>query len=139
MSPFDKSQQGEIYELFYNDSRENLLLLEKQIQNLEQDYFDKEALTELFRILHSLKGSSGTVGLVSFEKFFHSFESLVSNIQENRVSINKEIIDLFYESIDIIDESLKNFYGKNKNIFVSTFYDTDFGIIVCLGTVCKKS
>jgi two-component system chemotaxis sensor kinase CheA len=119
MSPFDKSQQGEMYELFYNDSRENLLLLEKQIQNLEQDYFDKEAVTELFRILHSLKGSSGTVGLVSFEKFFHSFESLVSKIQDNRVSINKEIIDLLYESIDIIDESLKNFNGKKpfeKNI-----------------------
>ena len=87
MSQLNKSQQGEMYELFYNDSRENLLLLEKQIQNLEQDYFDKEALTELFRILHSLKGSSGTVGLISFEKFFHSFESLtIKNASEFRIT-----------------------------------------------------
>ena len=74
MSPFTKKEMKEMKEMFINESQDNIIQLEAQIRNLEQDFNDNLALIEMYRIIHSFKGSSGTVGITQLEKFFHRYE-----------------------------------------------------------------
>ncbi|MHA1729005.1 MAG: chemotaxis protein CheA [Promethearchaeota archaeon] len=113
--PFTKEEIEEMKDLFIEDSYENLQSLEKQLEILEKDKNDNMALVEYYRINHSFKGMAGTTGLVEFEKFFHKNETLISAIQDKKVTINKEIIDIFYETIDVIEKDLE-LLKKNQSI-----------------------
>ncbi|MCP4761717.1 MAG: hypothetical protein GY870_08045, partial [archaeon] len=113
MAPFSESELQEMKELFIEDGYENLHLMEEQIQILEKDPKDNVALVDFYRINHSFKGMAGTTGLVVFEKFFHNYETLISAIQDKKVQINKEIIDLFFTTLDVIEENL-GLVKKNK-------------------------
>jgi two-component system, chemotaxis family, sensor kinase CheA len=107
MTPYNKEEINEMKKMFLDEGMENIQQLETQIQSLEIDYDDSQALVEIFRLFHSFKGMAGTIGLRDFEKVSHSFESLVSKIQDKKLDLNKNIIDLFFESIDVIDQSLQ--------------------------------
>jgi two-component system chemotaxis sensor kinase CheA len=114
MAPFTKKEMKEMKEMFISESQENTIQLETQIRNLEQDFKDNLALIEVYRIIHSFKGSSGTIGITPLEKFFHRYESFISSIQNEKLSINKEIIDLFYDSLDLIDLIIKEILNNES-------------------------
>lgn len=106
MAPFTKAEIQEMTEIFLEEGFESLELFEKNIRILEEDYKDKKVLIDLHRIAHSFKGMAGTTGLIAFEKFFHEYESFLTNLQDGMLSVTKEIVDLFYDSLDIIEENL---------------------------------
>jgi two-component system chemotaxis sensor kinase CheA len=122
MSPFTKKEMKEMKEMFINESQENIIQLEAQIRNLEQDFNDNLALIEMYRIIHSFKGSSGTVGITQLEKFFHRYESFISSIQNEKIKINKEIIDIFYESLDLIELIISEI-RNNESLSISKMDD----------------
>ena len=96
MAPFSKNEIKEMLNMFLSEGKENLQIMEQQIQSLEKEPNNNYALLELYRIVHSFKGMAGTVGLPEFEKFFHTYEGLISLIQEKKISSNNEKIDLFF-------------------------------------------
>lgn len=57
--------------------------LEQLLLELESNGFELERVRELFRRLHSLKGSGGTYGLHIFSDVCHPFEDLISSLLEN--------------------------------------------------------
>lgn len=110
-----EKEAEEMKKIFLDESDENLNNLEKFIKNVEKNHSDSLSLMEIYRILHNFKGVSGTIGIIEFEKFFHTYESLVSLIQEKKVEITQEIIDLFFESMDVISNAL-GYYRDNKDL-----------------------
>ena len=64
--------------LFLDEFAQNLETLESQIQTLENDTNDQSALTEIYRLLHTYKGTCATMGYGKLEQFFHNFESVIS-------------------------------------------------------------
>lgn len=133
MAPFSKNEIKEMLNMFLSEGKENLQIMEQQIQSLEKDPNNNYALLELYRIVHSFKGMAGTVGLPEFEKFFHTYEGLISLIQERKISINNEKIDLFFEILDILDISL-NKLEENKD--TKSIFD---GIILKIQNVKESS
>lgn len=133
MAPFSKNEIKEMLNMFLSEGKENLQIMEQQIQSLEKEPNNNYALLELYRIVHSFKGMAGTVGLPEFEKFFHTYEGLISLIQERKISINNEKIDLFFEILDILDISL-NKLEENKD--TKSIFD---GIILKIQNVKESS
>lgn len=133
MAPFSKNEMKEMLNMFLSEGKENLQIMEQQIQSLEKEPNNNYALLELYRIVHSFKGMAGTVGLPEFEKFFHTYEGLISLIQERKISINNEKIDLFFEILDILDISL-NKLEENKD--TKSIFD---GIILKIQNVKESS
>ncbi len=115
MAPFSRKEMQEMIDMFLSEGKDNLQLIENQIQILEKDHNDNFALLELYRIIHSFKGMAGTVEFVEFEKFLHSYETLISLIQEKKVRISEPMIDLFFESVDLIEKSMKK-VEKNQSV-----------------------
>ena len=53
--------------------------------DLEKNFSDQETLKSLYRIVHTIKGSSSVIGWKDFETYVHSYEDLLSQIDDRRL------------------------------------------------------
>jgi len=70
-----------------------LLLLEKETDNFH-------AIDEIFRIMHSMKGSGGMFGFDLLSDVTHDLESLYDIFRSKKMPINSEVISFTLNSID---------------------------------------
>ena len=63
-------------EIFIDESKEHLQLLNQSLLSLEQDPQDRAVLDEIFRVAHTLKGMSGTMGFSKMAKLTHDMENV---------------------------------------------------------------
>ena len=61
---------------FEMESNENLSSIEQQLMDLEANPQDEEMLGELFRAIHTVKGSCGFLDLVGLDRVAHAGENL---------------------------------------------------------------
>lgn len=87
---------------FITESGEQLEEMERSLLHLENSPDDQDAINSLFRSAHTIKGSSGVLGLEPVEKFTHVVENLLSRIRDNEIRINGGIIELLLECRDHI-------------------------------------
>ncbi len=64
-------------------------------------------LQELFRLAHSLKGSSRAIGLTPVGDLSHRMETLLDQIQEGIRPLQPELFDLLYRTLDAIQEAVE--------------------------------
>jgi two-component system chemotaxis sensor kinase CheA len=88
----------------------------KKLSNIEANLRNVETLSEperreLFRTLHTIKGSSQTFGLTSASRLAHKLESLLSFKSED-VSVNQITKNLFVEGIELLIKSLQEKHFK---------------------------
>ena len=76
----DKSMIQVGLEAFEIESAELLEELEKNLLILEASPDDKDVINSIFRAIHTIKGSSGIVGLESVENFAHVTENLLPKL-----------------------------------------------------------
>ncbi|KKY00635.1 hypothetical protein VN21_12775 [Paraclostridium benzoelyticum] len=95
---------------------ENMQLLEQLEEILLVGQSDtgklgKEAIEEIFRAMHTIKGSSAMMGYDSLTKLTHSIEDVFDEIRNGReLSNNKweELVDVVLVSIDFLKEEILN-------------------------------
>jgi len=92
----------ELKKLFIQEVKELLEKTEKNLLSLETNNTDTEAMDEVFRSMHTIKGSAGVYGLNKTVNLAHDFENVFSKIKENKLSISKKIISLALKAKDII-------------------------------------
>jgi two-component system chemotaxis sensor kinase CheA len=91
--------------LFVAESRENhenlvmnLLLLEKGS--------DQEAIDEIFRSVHTLKGASASMGFSQMERLCHAMEDVFSLIRSGTAAVSPELGNLLLACSDLIEQML---------------------------------
>ncbi|MDF1761524.1 MAG: hybrid sensor histidine kinase/response regulator [Coxiellaceae bacterium] len=107
---------------------ESLLKLEK---NTNIDVTD-ELINKIFRIAHTIKGSSRGVEINSIGDVAHHMEDIFSSIRQGDKKVDSDIIDVFFEAIDIM-QSLLNAHLDNKKPAVD-----HQEIVVKLGMILKE-
>lgn len=98
MKSFQKKFKEEVKEYF--ERLESGLLL------LEQDPKNHQVVDEIFRIMHSLKGSGGMFGFDLLSDVTHDLESLYEIFKSRKVAMNSEVINFTLKSIDGLDNLL---------------------------------
>ncbi|MFB6203622.1 MAG: chemotaxis protein CheA [Candidatus Nanohaloarchaea archaeon] len=73
---------------------------------------DEEALNELFRSAHTLKGSSRTMEFEKIAELSHSMEDVFNALQEGDIEPDDELFDLLFNSIDTLEEMVE-YAGEN--------------------------
>lgn len=91
---------GQAKQTFIAESAELLQEMEEALLALESSPGDQGLINSLFRSAHTLKGSSGIVGIETVEKFTHVVENLLSTVREGGLAITPEIIELLLECRD---------------------------------------
>ena len=85
---------------FLAESLEGLDRMDRCLTDLEQRPNDKELLGEIFRSVHTIKGTTGFLGFTRLEKLAHAGESLLGSLRDGRLTVNTRLIGGLLELMD---------------------------------------
>lgn len=88
--------------MYVDGSRENLDLMDKFLLALEQDPSNLEAVGEIFRAAHTLKGMSATMGFEKVAHLTHEMESILDQLRNRQIEVSPPIIDVVFETFDVL-------------------------------------
>jgi two-component system chemotaxis sensor kinase CheA len=77
---------------FLAESQEGLDRMERCLTELEARPGDAELLGEIFRAVHTIKGTTGFLGFDRLEKLAHAGEHLLGSLRDGRLAVNSELI-----------------------------------------------
>ncbi len=92
----------EIWREFLLETHENLALLDADLIRLEKHPSEKSTLAQVFRTLHSVKGTAGFMGLVKLQAIAHSAESLLSRLRAGELVFNAPIATALLQVVDAV-------------------------------------
>lgn len=79
---------------------EGLDLIDRHLVTLELDPANEDLLTEIFRALHTIKGSCGFHGLDRLEQVAHSAENLLTLLRAGDLLFDRPIADALLSTVD---------------------------------------
>lgn len=97
---------------FITETTESLSMLDLELVKLEQNPDDAELISSIFRLMHTIKGTCGFLGLPRLEKVAHSGENVLGKIRDGELVATPTAVSLILTSIDRIKE-LVEFLGSN--------------------------
>ena len=106
MSDYLDPNNQELLKDFFAEARSQVDALEQNILVLENDPGNRDAVDEIFRAAHTLKGGAGTVEMNELAGFTHVMEDLLDAIRSDQVKVDAEVIDALLAGIDIIKAML---------------------------------
>ncbi|MBL4591082.1 MAG: chemotaxis protein CheA [Phycisphaerales bacterium] len=92
----------EILQDFITESGELLEQLEGDLVELESNPNDLEMLNQVFRALHTIKGSASFLALTNLVAIAHCTESALNAARNEEIVIGKDEMDLLLEAIDVL-------------------------------------
>jgi two-component system, chemotaxis family, sensor kinase CheA len=87
---------------FLCETGENLATLDNELVRLESEADDPALLSSIFRLMHSIKGTCGFLGLPRLEKLAHSGENVLGKFRDGELPVNPDAVTLILKSIDRI-------------------------------------
>lgn len=96
----------DFYQTFFDEADEFLADMEQHLLDLVPEAPDSEQLNAIFRAAHSIKGGAGTFGFTILQETTHLMENLLDEARRGEMQLNTDIINLFLETKDIMQEQL---------------------------------
>ncbi|MBN2616461.1 MAG: chemotaxis protein CheA [Bacteroidales bacterium] len=93
---------------FLEEARELMGKLEAALLELEANPNDKERIDEVFRVMHTLKGSGGMFGFNALSEHTHDLESVYDLVRSSKLPLTRELIDVTFRSMDLIGKLLES-------------------------------
>nr|MBI3614267.1 chemotaxis protein CheA [Nitrospirota bacterium] len=97
-----EDEMAEIRNDFLAETQEMLELLDQRFITLETDPGNKELLNEIFRAMHSMKGSAGFLGFTRLVDVTHRAESILNKLRQGDMTVTPGVINVILETIDIV-------------------------------------
>lgn len=95
-------------EIFIEESKEHLQHMNSILLNLEEETKDLNLLNEIFRIAHTIKGMSGTMGFTRVADLTHEMESVLDLVRNKEIDVDEYIIDILFECFDALEAYINN-------------------------------
>lgn len=90
-------------DIFIEESREHLQQLNVSLLELEKDNKNKEVLNEVFRVAHTLKGMSGTMGYSKMQTLTHRMEDVLDALRNDRFVADSNMVDVLFKCLDALE------------------------------------
>ncbi|MEZ2573929.1 chemotaxis protein CheA [Buttiauxella ferragutiae] len=105
---------SDFYQTFFDEADELLADMEQHLLNLVPEAPDSEQLNAIFRAAHSIKGGAGTFGFSILQETTHLMENLLDEARRGEMQLNTDIINLFLETKDIMQEQLDAYKNSQE-------------------------
>jgi two-component system, chemotaxis family, sensor kinase CheA len=92
--------------MFLAESREHLQELNLAVVRVEETPDDREIVDEIFRIAHSLKGMSATMGFEGMAALTHRMEDVFELLRQRRGGLDRAAIDVLLECLDTLEAAV---------------------------------
>lgn len=93
-----------LHGVFVDEAGERLAELEDGLLKIEKAPHDMELVNTIFRAAHTIKGSSGSIGLTDISAFTHGMEEILDLVRQEKLTPDKKIINVLLEAVDVIKE-----------------------------------
>ncbi|MBR6080244.1 MAG: chemotaxis protein CheA [Treponema sp.] len=107
MSDYLDANNEELLKDFFAEAEQQVETLESNILVIENDPSNHDAIDEIFRAAHTLKGGSATVEMTELSTFCHDVEDLLDALRGGAVGVTEPIVDVLLTAIDTIKVMLE--------------------------------
>lgn len=87
---------------FLTETSENLSVLDLELVKLEQSPNDPGLLGNIFRLVHTIKGTCGFLGLPRLEAVAHAGENVLGKFRDGELKVTPDAVTLILASLDTI-------------------------------------
>jgi len=96
----------ELLREFLLESNESLTRLDQDFITLEQNPRDRETLAAIFRCVHTIKGTSGFLGLPRLETLTHTGETVLARLRDGELLLDGTMTTALLGMVDAIRRTL---------------------------------
>jgi len=93
-------------EAFVREGEEHVTSLNNALLELESDPGNEEAMDEIFRTAHTLKGNFGAMGFEDASDLAHAVEDLLDEMRQGNLAVTGDRMDVVFAGIDDIEACL---------------------------------
>ncbi|HUB46086.1 MAG TPA: chemotaxis protein CheW [Acetobacteraceae bacterium] len=97
---------------FLTETNENLAELDVALVTLERTPDDAETLALIFRMVHTIKGTCGFLGLPRLERVAHAAESVLGKVRDHALPVTPDMVSLVLTALDTVKSILAGLAGS---------------------------
>ncbi|MBP3954220.1 chemotaxis protein CheA [Gemmata sp. G18] len=97
---------NDIIREFLVESHESLAQLDLDLVTLEKEPGERETLARVFRVIHTVKGTAGFLGLAKLQAVGHAGETLLSKVRSGVLTFNADIATALLGVVDAVRKIL---------------------------------
>ncbi|BAK79673.1 chemotaxis protein CheA [Candidatus Arthromitus sp. SFB-mouse-Yit] len=101
--------------MFLEESMENLSKLNDSLLELEQKPDNLEVVNEIFRVSHTIKGMSATMGYMKISELTHKMEDVLSKFRDGTLKVNRDVVTLLFKCLDTLESMINNISDGNND------------------------
>ena len=91
-------------DMFLDESHEHLQSLNEGLLRLEENMEEIDAVNDIFRNAHTLKGMSATMGFAKIAELTHEMEDVLDLVRKSQLKLNEDIIDTLFKCLDSLEQ-----------------------------------
>jgi two-component system chemotaxis sensor kinase CheA len=99
---------------FLIESQEGLDRMERCLTDLEERPQDAELIGDIFRSVHTIKGTTGFLGFKRLEKLAHAGENLLGLLRESKLTADRPLITGLLQLLDGLRSILKTIEAEDN-------------------------
>ncbi|WP_313001272.1 hybrid sensor histidine kinase/response regulator [Brevundimonas sp.] len=87
---------------FVAEAREGIEALDAKLVRFEQTPDDPDLLGDIFRLIHSLKGGSGFLGLMRLQTVTHAAENVLGLYRDGTLAVDAASVTVILDAVDVV-------------------------------------
>ena len=100
--PLYSDGMQEIVESFIVETGELFDDLDNKLLELEHNYKDEALVNDIFRAVHTIKGSAGFLSLEQLNQLTHHFEDVLNQLRRGGLEFHSDMLDVMFEAFDLM-------------------------------------
>jgi two-component system, chemotaxis family, sensor kinase CheA len=93
-------EDDEFIQSFVEEAKVHVETVETELLQLDTNNVNAESINNIFRAVHSIKGTSGFLGLTKIVELSHAMENIFGEIRSEKMSIHAGMIDILLSAND---------------------------------------
>ncbi len=120
---------------FVAESEEGITELNNALLALESDPEDAEAMDQIFRTAHTLKGNGAAMGYDSVSDLAHELEDLLDEVRAGEIDVTPELMDLLFEGVDYLGAMVDDIAEDGQTEINASEIEADLRELIETGNV----
>ena len=126
-----------VLQSFREEADELLTQMEQSVLALEGQPENRELISSIFRVAHTLKGNASLLEFKNAAHALHSLEDLLDSLRGGAVPVTSEIINLLLQSVDILRQITGRMLAGEESLLPA--HDAFFARVAQIASAAKSS
>lgn len=106
----------DLVQTFLEEAQEIFEEMERILLELEENPADPNLVNQLFREIHTLKGSAGLVGIANVAQVAHLFEEVLDQVRNRELQVDKGMVTVLLSAHDLLKAMVEKVHNPAQEI-----------------------